>query len=278
MDFNWYESLIMGIVTGITEILPVSSEAHNQIVLKMLGKTQNPHIMQLLIHIAILVALILSCHPHILKMIRAKKLARVPKRKRKRPLDVRSLMDLSLLVTMLLPAVLVMFFYTKIRSFTFNTVIVATFLFLNGLILYIPQFLPSSNKDCRSLSRVEGVLMGLGGALFVLPGFSGVGAALSAASVCGVDRKYAINMVLLMQIGVMAGRIILDIVGMFTATTVYITGMLVFFSILAAAVAFVAAWFSIKFMRSLAQEKGYGGFSCYCWGLALLTFILTLIA
>lgn len=278
MDFKWYESLIMGIVTGITEILPVSSEAHSQIVLKMLGKSQTPHIMQLLMHIGILTALVFSCHTHILKMIRAKKLARIPKRKRKRPLDVRSLMDLSLLVTMLLPVILVMFFYSKIHAITFNAIIVATFLFLNGLILYIPQYLPSSNKDCRSLSRVEGVLMGMGGALFVLPGFSGIGAALSAGSVCGVDRKYAINMVLLMQIGVMVGRIIQDIIGLFTATTVYISGLLVFFSILAAAVAFVASWLSIKFMRSLAQEKGYSGFSCYCWGLALLTFILTLIA
>lgn len=278
MDFNWYESLVMGVATGISEILPISSEAHSHILLKVLGENRMPELMSLLIHMGILVSLVLSCHPHILKMIRAKKLARVPRKKRKRPLDVRSLMDLSLLETMLLPVILALVFYRKISALTLNSVIMATFLFLNGLILYIPQYLPSSNKDCRSLSRVEGLLMGLGGALFVLPGFSGIGVAVSAASVCGVERKYGLNMILLMQIGVMFGRVILDIIALVGAGFSVITGKLILLSILAAAVAFGAAYLAIKLMRSLAQEKGYGIFAHYCWSIALFTFILTLIA
>lgn len=278
MDFSWFESLITGIVTGLTEILPVSSEAHSHILLKFLGENSIPELTSLLSHIAILTAVVVACHPHIMKMIRAKKLARIPKKKRKRPLDIRSLMDLSLLQTMLLPVILALLLYRKISEFTINSVVIATFLFLNGLILYIPQFLPSSNKDCRSLSRVEGLLMGLGGALFVIPGFSGIGVAVSAASVCGVDRKYGLNMILLMHIGVLFGRIILDIIALFSAGFAFFTLKLVLFSLLGALAAFTAAYLAIKLMRSLAQEKGYGFFSYYCWGLALFTFVLTLIA
>ena len=277
MDFNWFESLIIGVMTGLTEILPVSSEAHSRIILKFLGETRIPELTALLCHIGILAALIVACHPHILKMIRAKKLARIPKKKRKRPLDIRSLMDLSLLQTMLIPVILALLLYQKISEFTINSVVMATFLFLNGLILYIPQYLPSSNKDCRSLSRVEGLLMGLGGALFIIPGFSGIGVAVSAASVCGVDRKYGLNMILLMQVGILFGRIILDIIALFSAGFAFITLNLVLVSLLGAVVSFAAAFLAIKFMRSLAHEKGFGFFSYYCWGLALFTFVLTLI-
>ena len=74
------------------------------------------------------------------------------------------------------------------------------FLFFNGIILYIPQFLPTGNRDSRTLSRVEGLLMGLGGAASILPGISAVGTAMSIGSVCGVERKYGLNMVLIMHI------------------------------------------------------------------------------
>jgi len=205
-------------------------------------------------------------------------MSRIPKRKRKRPLDTRSLMDLSLWKTMLLPVVLVLLFWKKLEAVSTNMIIMATLLFLNGLILYIPQFLPSSNKDCRSLSRVEGLLMGLGGALFAIPGLSGIGAALSVASVIGVERKYALNMVLLMQMGVAAGKVIYALLDLFSSGLGGLTVMMVLCCLLTAVAAFVAAFFSIRLLRNLAEGKGYGSFAYYSWGLALFTFVLNLMA
>ena len=154
MNFSWYESLLMGVTTGLAEILPVSAQAHSHILTKFMGRGNAPALMMLCIHLGILAALYVSCQSHILKMVRAKKMSRIPKRKRKRPLDTRSLMDLSLLLTMLVPVVLMLVLWRKAERLSANSIIMATLLFVNGLILYIPQFLPSSNKDCRSLSRV----------------------------------------------------------------------------------------------------------------------------
>lgn len=278
MDFNWFQSLLVGIVMGLTDILPVSSAAHGRLVVKFIGKGSVPALMQFFIHLGIFAALYLNCHPHILKMYRATRLARVPKRKRKRPLDIRSLMDLSLLKTMLLCAVLGVLLRNQISDLITNQIVMAAFFFVNGLLLYIPQFLPSSNKDCRTLSRVEGILMGLGGAMNAVPGLSGVGIALSAASVTGVDRKYGLNMVFLMHLGVSLGLMIMDLVALFTGNT-YGLGLPLFLcSLLAAVAAFAAAWGAIRIMRTLAKEQGYAMFSYYCWGIALFTFILTLMA
>lgn len=278
MEFNWWNSILMGITAGAASILPVSAEAHQRLLLKFLGIRQVPVLMELFIHLAVFAALYVSSQNHILKMTRASKLARIPKKKRKRPLDTVSLMDLSLCKTMLLPGLLVLFLYNKANAVVSNAILMATFLFVSGLILYIPQFLPSSNKDCRSLSRVEGLLMGLGGALYVIPGLSGVGTAVSVASVCGVDRKYGVNMILLMTLGVTAGRIVLDVVNMVTGGIGLFSFATFLCCILAFAVAFLAAFLVIKLMRHLASETGYTGFAYYNWGMALFTFVLSLMA
>ena len=278
MNFGWFQSMLLAIITGLTEILPVSVQAHNRILVKFMGRGDAPALLNFFMHLGVLAAIYLSCQSHILKMIRAKKMSRIPKKKRKRPLDTRSLMDLSMLTTMMLPVVAMLFIWRSVEAVSSNTIIMATFLFLNGLILYIPQFLPSSNKDCRMLSRVEGLLMGLGGAVFAIPGLSGMGAALSIASVIGVERKYGLSMILALNMGVMSGKIIYDLLDIisFGMGQVSVTIFLIY--LLSAVASFIAAFFAIKLLRIMAENKGFGSFAYYSWGLALFTFILTLMA
>lgn len=278
MNFGWLESLMLGAVTGLAEILPVSTQAHTRLLVKFMGKGNVPALLSLFIHLGVLAGIYISCQSHILKMVRAKKMSRIPKKKRKRPLDTRSLMDLKLLITMLVPIVIVFFVFQKTESTASNMIIMATLLFLNGLILYIPQFLPSSNKDCRTLSRVEGFLMGLGGALFAIPGFSGVGAALSVASVTGVDRKYGLSMILLMDMGIIAAKVISDLLGIFSNGLGYLSATVLLSYLLTAVVSFAAAYVAVKILRNLADGKGYGFFAYYSWGMALFTFVFSLMA
>ena len=278
MNFGWLESLMLGIATGLTDVLPVSAQAHNRILIKFMGRGNPPALLMLFMHLGVLAALYISCQPHILKMVRAKKISRIPKKKRKRPLDTRSLMDLKLLSTMLIPLVLMLLVYRSVESFSSNMIIMATMLFLNGLILYIPQFLPSSNKDCRTLSRVEGLLMGIGGSVFAVPGLSGIGAALSVASVTGVDRKYGVNMILLMNMGVLAGKTVYDFLDLISAGVSYLSLTVMLICLMASLVSFLAAYFSVKILRALADGKGFDFFAYYSWGMALFTFIFSLMA
>ena len=278
MNFGWFESLLLGIVTGLAEILPVSAQAHNRILVKFIGRGDTGPLLNLFMHLGVLAALYLTSQTHILKMFRAKKISRIPKKKRKRPLDTRSMMDLSLLQTMLLPVVLTLLVWRSLESLASNTIIMATLLFLNGLILYIPQFLPSSNKDCRTLSRVEGLLMGLGGGLFAIPGLSGMGGALSVASVTGVDRKYGLNMILMMNMGILGGKVIYDVLDIISANMDGLSILVIIYYLLAAAASFAAAFVAIRILRYLADSNGYAPFAYYSWGLALFTFVLSLMA
>lgn len=278
MDMNWFSSILFGLVSGLAEILPVSARAHKVLMLKFLGMKEDMDLLNLLIHIAIFCALYYSNQAQLIRMNRARALARVPKRKRKRPLDVRSLMDWSMLKTMIIPVAVGVLLYQYTASLESNLALIALFLFLNGVILYIPQFLPSSNKDSRTLSRVEGLLMGLGGTLSVLPGISAMGAAVSIASVCGVERGFALNMALLMDMVLTLGMAIYDVLGIMNNGIGVLTIGIIVRYLLMAISAFGGTMLGIRLLRHFSEEHGYSLFGIYCWGLALFTFILNLMA
>ena len=278
MDLSLIEGVLYGLLSGLADILPVSAQAHKLLLLKLFGMNSEPALLGLLIHIGIFAALYFSCQPQIVKILRARSLAKVPKRRRRRPLDTKSLMDYSLWKTMLIPIILGFLFYRKAAVIGKDLLWVSGFLFLNGLLLYIPQFLPGSTKDSRMLSRVEVLLMGLGGAAAVFPGISAIGAATSIANVCGVERSYGLSMALLMNLAVTAGLIIYDLIALFGSGIGILSFGILLGYILAAAAAFGGVVFGVKIMRNLAANSGFAAFAYYCWGGALFTFILNLMA
>ena len=278
MELNWLESIIFGLLSGLGEILPVSARAHGILLLKIFGAEDNSQLFYLLVHLAILAAVYISCQTQIVRYLRARSISRIPKKKRKRPLDTRSLMDFRMLRTMVIPVILAFIFYNRCQGIGQKAVWLSVLLFLNGVILYIPQFLPGSNKDSRTLTRLEGLLMGLGGAASVLPGISGVGASLSIGSVCGVERTYARNMTLLMEIVVLVGLIVYDIIGIISVGLGTLSFLILIKYLLSAAAAFAGAYLGIRILRALADEAGFSVFAYYCWGAALFAFILNLLA
>ena len=278
MELSWFESCIYGLFSGLLDIIPVSAQAHSVLLLKFFGVKASSDFLNLLIHAAVLAALYYSSQTQLIRMKRARALARVPKRKRKRPLDVRSMMDWSMLKTMLIPAVLGVFLRKYTAGLQGKLMLVSLFLFLNGLILYLPQFFPTSNRDSRTLSRVEGLLMGLGGAVSAVPGISAIGTTTSIASVCGVDRTYGLNMALMMNMGIAAGLMVYDMLSIAANGFGTLSFLILIRYLLSAAAAFGGAVLGIKIMRNLAVERGFSSFGVYCWGLALFTFILNLIA
>lgn len=278
MNLNWFESMLYGLFSGLTDILPVSAQAHKAMMLKIFGTSGNMDLMNLLIHFAIAAALYINCRSHLVRMNRASRLARIPKKKRKRPLDVRSMMDLSMLKTILVPAFIGLLLYRQGSKMHGNLMLLALFLFLNGVILYVPQFLPSGNRDSRTLSRVEGLLMGLGGTVSVIPGISAIGTSTAIASVCGVERSYGLNMALMMQLFLTAGLMVYDVIGIINNSLGTLSVLILLRYLFAASIAFCSSMAAIKLMRRLAAGDGYSVFAFYCFGLALFTFIFNLMA
>ena len=278
MDLNWFESLLYGLFSGLADILPVSAEAHRILMLKFFGIQSSNHLMNLLVDFGVLGALYFSCRKQIVQMTRARRLARVPKRRRRRPLDTRSLMDFSLLKTMLIPIILSFFAFRYAKKLEDRLIFIVVSLFVNGLILYIPQFFPTGNRDSRTLSRVEGLLMGLGGALGIVPGMSAMGSALSVSSICGVEKSYSLNMALLLNLCIHIGLLVMDVMGLISGGMGTLSFVILLRYLAAAAVAFGGSVLGVKLMHMLAANGGTSLLAFYCWGVALFTFILNLMA
>lgn len=278
MELNFLQSILFGLISGIAEILPVSAQAHKTILLKIFGAGSEPGLLRLILHMSTLAGLYYGCHSHIARMLRAQKMAKRAKNSRRRPLDMRSVMDMSLFKTTLIPVILGFLFYNKLAPLSGNMTVIAAFLFLNGVILYIPQFLPGSNRDARSMSRVDGLLLGLGGALSTIPGISCTGTVSSIGLIRGAEQNYGFSMALLIQIPVTIGLIVFDLAALVNAGVGTVSFGILLGYLLAAGACFAGVVFAVKLMQKLVASIGMSYFAMYCWGAALFIFIFYLTA
>ena len=274
---NWLQCMIFGLFSGLSDVTPVSSQAHKAILLKLFGQNGEDPLLRLVIHVAILAALYYCCSSHIQRIVRQLRLSRIPKKRRKRPLDTRTIMEFRLLRMMVIPVLLSLLMYNKTSVWSTNLSMTTVFLLINGVILFLPSLIATGNKDARSMSAFEGLMIGLGGGLSVLPGVSAVGAANAVASACGAERVFALNMTYLMHMVLTVGLIAFDVAAVFAAGAVSLTFSTLFIYVMAAAAAFCGAYIGIRVMRMIAVNIGFGIFAFYSFGAAVLSFVLFLM-
>lgn len=278
MELSFLETLILGLISGFAEVLPVSAQAHRIVILKVLGMNGDSAVLRLMIHMGTVLALYFFCKGHIVRMMRARRLVRIPKNRRKRPLDTEALMDFNFLKTALIPVILGTFLYSRLNFGKAQLLWAAGFLVLNGIILYVPQYLPGSNKQSGALSRVDSLYFGLGGFLGMFPGISAVGTAVSIGSVRGMDLSKAFSFALLLNIPVNLCLAALDLFTLVSGGAGSLAFRALVFSLFAGAAACISVVLAIHMMKKIAAALGYGIFSFYSWGAALLTFLLYLAA
>lgn len=276
MELSWLESLVYGLISGLAEFLPISAEAHRALFLKLVGAGEVP-VLRLAVHLGALPALLIACGPILSRLRRERRIASVPKNRRKRQPDLKSLLDMRVLRTALIPLLLTFLAYPIVSDLHERLWLLAAFLGINGILLYAPQFLPGANKDSLSLSSLDGVLIGLGAGIGAIPGISRVGGALFAGLTRGAERRYALDLSLLLMIPALIVLLLFDGWWLIAGTGSIFTAMLVLQFVTAAAASFGSACLAIFIMRFLSVKAGYSGFAYYSWGMALLALILYLM-
>lgn len=272
MELNWLESLLYGMVSGLTEFLPISSEAHRTLFLKLVGAGDDPF-SRLAVHMGALLAVIFTCMPYIRKLTRERKIAAIPKKRRKRQPDLRSILDIRMLRTAAIPILVWFAAYPFVWDQGQRLWILSLALVMNGLLLYIPQFFPGSNKDSLTLAASDSLLIGFICGIGVFPGVSRLGGALSAARLRGADSRFSLDISFLLFIPASIGLIFFDCYAIATGASV---SFHVLRFITASAASFAGACCGILFMRFLSVKSGFSGFAFYSWGAALLALILYL--
>ena len=278
MNLSWLQSAMLGFVSGVSEPLPVSAEAHRAILGKFFGVAQINPLILFFCHLAVLVVVLLCGNLELNRLRRTQKILKTPPRRRTGHPELNSAGTLKLLRTALPILVVGRILGVYLAPIGRKLYLLSLTLILSGLILYLPARMRSANKDGRHLARLDGMLMALGGALGAVPGISCVGAAISLGLIRGAERRYALRFAWILLCAVECISLGLDLMA-FLGTGAKINLALILSAALAGLAAAAGAWLAIRMMFALARRDriGISGFSYYNWGLALLCMALFLL-
>lgn len=271
---NWLESLIYGFISGLSEFLPISSRAHQNLMLVLFGESGHDPIRDMLVHIAILFSIYSGCRAlleQIRRETRSRLHSRSPRSRSIRLFDVRLVKHATI---PMLAGILILSYATGSHL---NLMWTSLFLLLNGIVLFIPERMIRTNRDARTMSGFDSALIGISSALCALPGFSRVGCGTSVAIARGAEPKKAFDWAILLSIPAVILFIAIDFFAIFSFGGLHLFWSNFFGYLLSAVGAYIGGYLAIFLMKFLSERSGFFDFSYYCWGAALISFILYLI-
>jgi len=267
------QAIIMGMVQGLTEFLPISSSAHLVIVPELMG-VKSSLAFDTILHVGTLVAVVGYFWSDILAMIKAfiSSLLDLFRGNFKEGLKEDQFKRLAWLIIIgSIPTGLMgIFLKDQFESLFSSTVAVGFFLLLTGLILWGAERMPKGEKEVKDLSFKDGILAGVAQGCAIAPGISRSGATIATGLFLGFDRKLAARFSFLLSIPAILGAALVqvkDITGMDTELTVLIAGFIS---------ATVFGYLAIKFLISYIQKHSLMLFAYYCWIVGALTLGISL--
>lgn len=272
MNIGWLESVLYGFISGLTEFLPVSAETHRMFLIQMMGLDPEPPLLRLCVRLFSVLGLLLACHNTLARLRREQRLALIPARRRRRQPDVAILLQRRMVRAAAVPLIFGLLFTLKSSSLTNLLWFHGAMLILNGTFLYLPQFMLRGNKDARAMSGFDSVLIGLFGALSVLPGISRIAAVVSFARMRGADKAFALELALLLSIPALICLCLIDFFSLISAREALGLVPCLFASV----AAFAGSFLGVHVIRIFGRRPGFTAFAYYSWGAALLAFILYL--
>lgn len=269
------ESIIYGLVSGLSEFLPVSSQGHQAIMMRLFGQDHRDPVRDILVHIGLICALLVACRPLFLHLRREQVLSK--RRRRNRTYERKGIFDLRLIKTAVIPMIVGMLVYIATKRFEFKPILLTLFFIINGVVLIVPEYMAHGNKDARVLTGWDGILLGFSSVLSSLPGVSRVGTMSALVTARGADRQASLNWIFALSLPALVMFIGFDVVNLIAQGFDPISFMVILGYLLAAVAAFGGGYFGIVILRYLSVQIGYAGFAYYSWGAAMFSFVLYLI-
>lgn len=256
---NVLEIIILGIIQGITEFLPISSSGHLAIFHYIFGQTEMLFY-DVLLHFATLLAVVVLFFKDIIDFLKKPKI-------------------LLYIILLSIPTGIIGLFIKKYLSFVYeynNMLLVGIFLAVTGYILFLADKIKQSDLNLKSISEIklsDVLLIGIAQGISALPGISRSGATLSVALMLKMKREDAVKFIFISAIPAILAATLLEIKEALGNPYMFFD-----FKFLYGVVsAFVFGLFSLKFLINILSRQRLRYFSYYCWGVSLLTVVLYFI-
>lgn len=271
-------SILLGLIQGVAEFLPISSSGHLAIAEQLLdvqGASEIPVFFDVLLHLGTLAAVFIAYWPEIRDMIleffrgigdliHGTTPAPVPPARRM----------ILLVIVGTLPLFVILPAKEWIEGLSGNLYVVGFALLVTGCLLFASDRVRKGRKSERSARMTDALLVGAAQALATCPGLSRSGTTIAAGCFLGFERKFAVRYSFILSIPAVLGANILslkDALGgevIWKDVPVYLAGVLV---------AAAAGYACIRLLKMIVNKGKFGAFAYYCWAVGLLTMALTFI-
>ncbi len=255
------EALILGIVQGLTEFLPVSSSGHLEIMKYLMDDdslAEQSMLTTVFLHFATAIATIVVFRKDIIQVI-----SNILKR------DSNALKFAMYIIISMIPAAIIGVLYDDIIDDYFHRKIklVSCMLLVTGVLLFISERIRP--KEAK-MNAVKSFIVGISQAIAILPGISRSGATIATSLILGIDKREAARFSFLMVIPLIFGKIAKDLVsGDFVENMP--SGMYLSVGFIAA---FITGVLACLFMIKIVQRSKLSYFSIYCFiaGIGMLIY------
>ena len=266
---EWFEAVILGLVQGLTEFLPVSSSGHLEIGKELLGIQVSDDLMfTTMVHAATVLSTIVVFRKQILGLFKG-----LFKFRYNDETDYVFKIAVSIIPVM----VVGLFFKEQVEALFGSIKVVGYALLLTSVLLFFSDLaskssMASAPKSCgarNGISYWQAFVVGLGQALAVVPGLSRSGTTISTGLICGVRRDVIAQFSFLMVLIPILGESFLELVGgEFVSSSVGALPLTLGFIS-----AFVSGLFACKVMIALVRKAKLSWFAVYCLVAAACIFI-----
>lgn len=249
---SWWEALILGIVQGASEFLPISSSGH-LLLLEKLGVGQESLFFNIMVHVSTLVAVLIALRKSWWQIVRH------PKQKMT-----------GYIFCACVPTVVLALIFKYLAPSLLDGLLLGFGFVLTATLLIVAELLKPAQPTLLNTKKsiLTGVLQGIA----VLPGVSRSGATISALTVQGVDKSTAANFSFLLSIPIILGSAALEIVEIVHGGAGLDVEILPL--IIGTVAAFISGLISIKFFLKLIAKHSMIGFAIYTLLLGLIVTIL----
>lgn len=269
-------SIILGLIQGVAEFLPISSSGHLAIAEHLLGMTglEIPEFFDVLLHLGTLIAVFAAYWDDIRNMVveffcGVRDLAH-----RTTPTPVPPARRLILLIIVgTLPLLVVLPIKDLVEGLADNMYFVGGALIVTGFLLFASDRVKKGRKTEKNATLVDVLLVGAAQAVATCPGISRSGTTITAGCFVGFDRKFAVRFSFLLSIPAILGANVLSIKDalatvVWSEVPVYLAGV---------AVAAAVGYACIRLLKMIADKGKFGFFAYYCWIVGAITLVLTVI-
>lgn len=255
------DAIILGIVQGLTEFLPVSSSGHLVFFQRLLGVDEASVLtVSIALHVATLLAVLVFYWRKILDMI-------------KHPFSKLPMQ----IVAATIPAVLLTVLFEDLIESTYtNPLFLGPGFIFTGFALYFSEKIGNGRKGLKELKTSDSLIIGSAQGIALLPAVSRSGMTITSSLALGLDRSFAADFSFLMSIPPILGGALLDGVDYLKGNTASIESVGVVNLLAGMAAAGITGFLAIKLMLAAVKKMKLKYFSYYVWALGALIIIAQL--